>query len=272
MMMPGDQRLDAHLPSFRDPPINEVVLGIQFSAPQLGAIHIGKLYDRLARDYPQIQQVPALPPSFESFAPAPAGMTIPIVMMPQMAPRQWFISDNDERLIQFQMDRLLANWRRREGGGPYPRYSAVRAAFVGALNAFDDLMNKDVGAPFATNQCEVSYINHIPLPGPDGWGHPGRWTRLWRDEEPSSEGVQFVTRNLLRDSSGQPFARMTTELQGGQIGETPILTLNLTVRGRPLSADREGVLDFLDTARASIVRRFAAITTPEAHAVWGKDP
>jgi uncharacterized protein (TIGR04255 family) len=262
---------ESQLPSFARPPINEVVLGMQFSAPTLGVVHVGGMYQRLRDHYPQIQQVPPLQVAFETFAPSPSPMTLQISILPPF-PRQWFIAADGERLIQFQADRLLANWRQQIGGGPYPRYSKVREVFLEALGAFEDLMRSDVNAPFVPNQCEVNYINHIDVASTDEWGQPGRWLRLWNDEPAGSEVVRFNTQHLIRDEVCQPFARLTTTIEPGQIGDKSVLQLSLSVRGRPTTADTRGVLAFFDMGRERIVRRFAAITTDKAHEVWGRVP
>jgi hypothetical protein len=44
--------------------------------------------------------------------------------------------------------------------------------------------------------------------------------------------------------------------------------MNLTARGRPDEESIEGALRFLDIGREWIVRGFAAVTTPEMHAIW----
>ncbi len=257
------------LPSFERPPVNEVVLGMQFAAPELGVVHVGGLYKRLQANYSHIQQVPPLQVTFETFAPSPGPMALQISILPPF-PRQWFIADDGERLIQFQADRLLANWRQQTGGGPYPRYSKVREVFLDALGAFEDLMQKDVQAAFSPNQCEVTYINQIDLTGPEEWGQPGRWLRLWNDEPEGSEVARFSTQHLIKDEFGQPYARLTTTVEPGQAADRSVLQLSLSVRGRPQTPDISGVLAFCDMGRERIVRRFASITTDAAHKVWGE--
>ena len=127
------------------------------------------------------------------------------------------------RVVQFQADRLLVNWREREGGGRYPRYSNVKGLFHDALAAFTELMVKDVRGAFTPNQCEVTYLNNIPLQSPEDWGYPGRWLGLWNDELDASEGVNFTTRHLLQSAGGEPYARLTTSLESGQAGNRPNL-------------------------------------------------
>jgi uncharacterized protein (TIGR04255 family) len=256
------------LPSFRAPPVVEVVLGMQFTAPQLGVVHVGAFYQRIRHRYPKVVQVPPLAASFETFASTLPPVGSPPPVLPAF-PRQWFISEDDEHLVQFQADRLIVNWRKGGTNRPYPRYSEVRRRFAEALDAFQNFIRDDVGGTFAPNQCEVTYLNQIPLGNPSEWGHPGRWVYLWTDED-GLESVQVVTHRLLKRPDGEPFARLVTSMEGGVANGAPALLLNLSARGRPETRDPEGVLDFLDSARAEIVTRFASIATNTANQAWGR--
>ncbi|GAG78987.1 unnamed protein product, partial [marine sediment metagenome] len=47
------------LPSYKNPPVNEVVCGLRFDTPdKLRIPHIGFLWDKFRADYPIIQHVP----------------------------------------------------------------------------------------------------------------------------------------------------------------------------------------------------------------------
>ena len=265
------------LPSFRNPPVFEVVLGVQFTAPQLGTVHVGAFHRRIRDRYPKVVQVPPLPPNFETFlpVPAPSGMPVTVGISVPAVPaflRQWFISEDEEHLIQFQADRLIVNWRKGEGDRPYPRYSEVRRRFLEAFQAFQDFMREDVGAAFVPNQCEATYLNRIPVEEPSGWGRPGRWVRLWNDEITETEGVQFSVSRVLKASDDQPYARLTVSAEGGLASGNPAILLNLMVRGRPLRPEPPAVLEFLDAARESIVTHFALIASDDANRVWEREP
>lgn len=258
------------LPSFKNPPVNEVVLGMQFSGVEFDVVRMGDLYRRFAIDFPGVQQVPPLQPSFESFAPAPPSFAFASPTF-NLLPRLWFVSEDDERLIQLQSDRLIVNWRRREGGGPYPRYGAVRKMFVAAMDKLLDYVEIEKLGELSPNQCDTTYFNHISLSDTSAWARPGVWLNLWQDEEDAGEGVQFATRHILKNDDGQPVARLITTVEGAQVGEEAILSLNLAVRGKPLAPNPNGVLNFFDMGRKAIVARFAAITTPSAHDIWKRD-
>lgn len=48
------------------------------------------------------------------------------------------------------------------------------------------------------------------------------------------------------------------------------MMLNLTARGHALSNDLESALDFFDVAHRWIVLGFTAVTSSEAHSIWGR--
>lgn len=269
-MLPTLPGPDPALPSFKSPPVVEVVLGMQFAAPQLGVVHVGSFYRRIEHLYPKVVQVPPLAASFETFVSSPAPIGVPVPVLPAF-PRQWFISKDEEHLVQFQADRLIVNWRKGGNDRPYPRYSEVRRRFVEALDAFQEFMRDDVHGAFVPNQCEATYLNQIPVRDRSDWGLPGNWVRLWTNEEKGAESVQFTTGRLLRAADGQPYARLVTSLEGGEAGGQPAILVNLSVRGRPLRRDPTGVLDFLDMARAEIVARFAEIASTDANQAWERE-
>jgi|ERR1700730_1115159 uncharacterized protein (TIGR04255 family) len=105
---------EAPLPRFRKPPVSEVALGVQFSAV-LNPVHLGLYYQRVKTRFPKIQMQSPVLPVFETFG--TGGLPGPqFAFTHGMQPRMWFLSDDDNFLIQLQSDRLLVNWR----SGPLP--------------------------------------------------------------------------------------------------------------------------------------------------------
>src|SRR5271165_4314459 len=148
------------LPRFRKPPVSEVALGVQFSAA-LNPAHLGLYYQRVRTRFPKLQvQLPATP-SFETFGAAPPTvMTFDIQV--GIKPRMWFISEDENSLIQLQSDRLLFNWRGGLQGSPYMHFDAVHAEFVNAFNELEALATAERLPEIVVNQCEVIYVNPLP--------------------------------------------------------------------------------------------------------------
>jgi uncharacterized protein (TIGR04255 family) len=265
----------SELPSFNQPPLDEVAAGMQFLPLSLKTVDVGAYHALLAAEYPNTLDVPALPPTFETFG---AVMVPPITVGVQggLLPRCWFISANDEHVVQLQSDRLLVNWRMRPSGGAYPRFPEVRRRFVAATEALQHLCRERTSLTVVPNQCELTYFNKVPLPAGAEWGDFDRllsglkiakgpeWAR------PFSDG-RVALRSELRDEHDEPFARLQIDCTPAQIDlSQKVWTLNISVRGRPLRPEFEDVLNFLDRAHREIVTCFAAITTKDMHLLWGR--
>src|SRR5258707_9734421 len=104
------KNLATPLPSYKNPPVDEVVCGFKFDPlSQLKVAHIGLLWERFRGEFPNVQH--AAPISNDGSILVDETTGIPL-------PRVWFISKADNELIQFQPDRLYYNWRHR--GDNYP--------------------------------------------------------------------------------------------------------------------------------------------------------
>jgi uncharacterized protein (TIGR04255 family) len=105
-----------NLPDFTDPPLNEVILSVQFAAlGNLKSAHIGLLWERLRSEYPSISEQAPIPTVFETFgipSQAPARMQIQTFLTPPL-PRYWFERPGYPDLLQIQQDRILHNWRQQ---------------------------------------------------------------------------------------------------------------------------------------------------------------
>ena len=109
------------LPDYNNPPINEVVFGIQFKQLDLlNTPHIGFFWEKLSReDYLEYKEMPILPHIVESFGSSiKQSPQISIFDRPPL-PRLFFISKVKNHLIQLQQDRfltLLIKNKRGRGG------------------------------------------------------------------------------------------------------------------------------------------------------------
>jgi uncharacterized protein (TIGR04255 family) len=257
--------------------VSEVALGIQFS-PILNPVHFGLYYEKVKSRFPKMQVQPPIVPQFETFgtssvtsplgSPAFAG---PAVMMPRM----WYMSENDNLLIQLQNDRLLFNWRGGLQGANYPHFDAVQAEFANALEKLEQLVEPE-RLYIAVNQCEVLYINAI-LTSTTGVSpsDPQKIFRVWSaglgpEWQETLEDLSLNGRYRLKDQAGIPFGRLTVAAASGiaAADQSTAFQLELTARGLPQGAGRDGITAFHDHGHRAIVRCFAAITTPEMHKLW----
>ena len=156
------------LPNFTDPPLNEIILSIQFATlSNLKSAHIGLLWERLRSEYPIITEQAPIQTVFETFGiPSPAPPLLQIqTFLAAPLPRYWFERPGFPDLLQIQHDRILHNWRQQSDNSRiYPRYEAVKKVFDEEINQFQQWLSDEKIGELRPNQCEVTYINIITLP------------------------------------------------------------------------------------------------------------
>ena len=193
-------------------------------------------------------------------------------------PRVWFLNESKTELIQVQRDRLIVNWRQGATPEPYPRYESVMLRFQSALKLFRDFLKAENLGGVDPNQCELTYVNHIPAG--EGWeshGEAGLIVAPWKESYsdsylPTPEDVLFRLRFRMTDDLGNLQGRLHVNLQPAfrTIDTHPIYVLTLTGRGRPQPQDLEGSLQLFDREHEWIVRGFTSITTAHMHQIWGR--
>lgn len=262
------------LPSYGKPPLAEVVAGVQFANLPIKAVDIGAFHALVIDEYPNTLDFPPLAPTFETEG--SGGAPSWITMGPSVLPRTWFISNDDEHVLQLQSDRFIVNWRMRPGGGDYPRYAALRKRFVSGCDALTRFVHRRGYPHVEPNQCELSYLNRVPLPEGARWSD---FNLLLKGIRSGAEGggawgeqfdmAQVVLRRRLQSTPDNTIANLHVECGPMQTGPNErAWTLNITVRGQPAASNEQAVLDFFDRAHVQIVRCFTAITTEAMHAEW----
>ncbi len=269
-----------NLPDFAKPPLNEVVLGVQFDTPAgYQQIRAGEVWKLFSAEFPQAQELPPLPPNFETFGPQVSlvgfggvpGLSPIMSFGPMMGPlhgRFWFVSNTGDQLIQFQNDRLLHNWRKVVGqDNSYPRYENISARFFEELQSLQSFMASIQTQALRIRQCEVSYVNHIK---PDAGQslQSSAWLKFLNfTEEPDDFAVSF--RKTIMSDNGQPRGRLTCD-SSTAIEPTGqhFISLTLTARGAPEEPSVQSALEFLNRGREIICKTFAEITTDSAHQAW----
>ena len=263
-----------NLPDFQAPPLKEVVLGVQFSAPKgYQQIHAGGVWSLYRGAYPEVQEQPPLAPVFETF-----GLPHQRSLVPQFSfatgashDRFWFVRPDGDELIQFQQDRLLHNWRKiGDGTKPYPRFEAMIERFTEEIRTLQKFLAGLAPQTLLINQCEISYVNQIEIQGVEN-SAPSDWLRFLNFGDSTPDDFSLTLREVIRDPKGNPQARLTCEAASAVLpsGEG-VIQLTFTVRGPPKGGDVQSALDFLTVGRERIVWRFAELTTEMAHKKWGR--
>ena len=184
-----------------------------------------------------------------------------------------------KELLQVQQDRLIWNWRKTSDEDTYPRYlDHVRPRFVEHFDSFLNFLEEEKIGDFRPNQCEVIYVNHIS-PGQE-WKTRADldkiflgWSSEYKQRAPLElEATQIVCQHIINDEKGEFIGRLHMSIESGsrKSDDQPVFVMKLTARGKPLSPDRDGVLNFMDLGRRYIVEIFDAVTTPAMHKAWRK--
>ncbi len=272
------------LPTFKKPPVTEVVVSAQFDPlPGFLTSHFGLIWQRFRSSYPKLEEHPVLSSAFERLGTRSPMNTIQFQVSNQPGARAWFVNESGDQLVQVQNDRFIRNWRAMsKSSNPYPRWDEhVLPRFLAEFDLFREALNVEgLGAP-NVNQLEVTYINHIWLN--DFWKTHGDLHRLLRwwaggtlDGLPV-EAINLQAIHQIANKSGDFLGRLHVTMQSGvgrpQPGsaeEKGLFVLSLTARGKPDGEGDPGIRRYLDIGHAAIVSSFEKMTTDEAHNIWQK--
>jgi len=250
------------LPSYKYPPVNEVVCGMRFRpVDKLLIPHIGLLWDKFRADYPLLQHaVPISTAKGEIIVDKETKLPIP---------RVWFLNASGDQLIQFQNDRFYFNWRKRKN--EYPRYQHVISNFEIVFNTVKDLFREfELGKPEPL-EYELSYINHIPIDM--GWKtivdlpnvfSDFIWTESTTRFLPTPKQISWVAEFPLLEQKGHLLVSLKHGIKTED--ETPVLVFEL----KAIGFDNGNVIrNWFDLAHEWIVRGFTDLTTDKMHEIWG---
>jgi uncharacterized protein (TIGR04255 family) len=260
----------AHLPDYKNPPVSEVMLGVQFRPPTgYTQIRAGEVWNLFRAEYPKVEEHPPITPTFETFGPRQV-VQVPFSLMTGAShDRFWFISEAETELIQFQEDRMLHNWRQMGvAENAYPRFEAMMAKFEDELRTFSTFVGGLAPQELEINQCEVTYINVIALHVIEG-SRPGTWIKGFDLPVGAPEDFSYTFRRIIQSEGGQPSGRLICEILSGRTSEQePVIRMTITVRGAPSSSRIEDALTYLKEGRDLIVLAFTEFTTDFAHRQW----
>ncbi|MCP5002896.1 MAG: TIGR04255 family protein [Planctomycetes bacterium] len=255
------------LPGYKNPPVNEVVCGMQFHAStRLRIPHVGLLWDKFRTEYPLIQHAPPI-------ASVKGGILLEDATgMP--LPRVWFINKLEDQLVQFQADRFYFNWRRRQSD--YPRYDHVINNFESVRETIEKFFIEFELGELSPIEYELSYINHIPRG--QGWETiedlPSIFSDfVWKQADgrylPNPEKISWQTEFPLQEKNGHMIVNLKQATRSED--KAPLLVLELKARGIGESTCKEATREWFDLAREWIVKGFTDLTTPEVQKIWEQE-
>jgi uncharacterized protein (TIGR04255 family) len=260
------------LPDYRTPPVDEVIISVQFPRIEdFSDSNIREFWKLVRDEYPIGENQPRLEGGIESLEPSQ-----PIVVQLQTAgqpnARMWMINDTDDFLIQVQNTRFIQNWRRRQGD--YGHFEEIRAKFWNSFNKLQSfLADKELDQP-AVQQVEVTYFNWIPNISMVEFFKPAGPSILdVADSREVPEEQTWTARYLLPNASNMierlyvqclPAIRpLTPGVKGSQLA----LIFRAARESGLTSSEVEAQID---NGRAVIVNAFTELTTSAAHDLWGR--
>jgi len=253
------------LPSYKNPPVDEVVCGFRFEPLRdLKVPHIGLLWEKFRSEYPTTQH--AVPIAIDNSLAIDEATGIPL-------PRIWFISKADNELIQFQSDRFYYNWRHR--GDDYPRYPSIVKKFEKAKSCLDAFTKELQLATIKPVECELTYINHIPAG--QGWESIDDLPKVigdftWQKEKhhflPNPANVAWQVRFELPEGKGWLNVKLNQAMR--KVDSVPSLILELTAKGLGEEKTEKAMYNWFDLAHEWIVRGFTDLTERELQQTFWK--
>lgn len=246
------------LPSYKKPPVIEVVCGIAFKRIEhFKAPHLGLFWQKLRNDYPTCQHAPPL-----GFPPVPSG---PPIEFELPLPRIWFIDKKKSGLIQLQSDRFLYNWRKMDQKEPYPRYRIIIDAFKKNFAIFENFIQEEGLGSLTFTECELTYINHI-LKG-DGWESVSNIHDIlpdlgWRSDNqrflPDPLHLRWQVSFALPEDRGLLYVKLEQAYR--KIDNHPLFNLEISARGLGADKSSDAIWNWFELAHKWIVCGFTDLT------------
>ena len=269
------------MPKFTMPPVVETLLAVQFDPLiKMRITDYGLFWSRIRDSFPVVQEHPPVPSVIES---TPAQ---PMVINPLQwriggefpLPRVWYRSipsaaaRQGERGVQLQNDRFMQNWMRSEpNSGQYPSYEANRTEFIRYFEIFTDFVNERELGMLMPNQCEITYVNRIPVEGDLNTTFRSCFPSLTAKHSteflPRSDSVGFMASYPIAGDRG----RLHILIQGPVRLDSGVVVIDfrLTARGAPSGTTGDRIVNWLDLGRQWVVRGFHCLTSEEMHRKWG---
>ena len=250
---------------FDNPPLVEVVISVVFRPLKVRTnIELYRLTEPFQKEHPHIQEHPSIERNLEKFGTSKIVRPEPrIEFLQTQNLRYWFLDKSFSRIVQFQNDRFVSNWRRTGDVHNYPKYPATKDKFLQELSVFEKEVEK-FGDKIEIEQIEMSYQNHIE-PTSD---ISSAFKFLNLDSE--IEDIAFRSRKKLQiGNTESPNARLHTELRPAIHAGTGKQVYLFSLSVNTLYSNGSDINVILDDSRHTIVTEFLNQTSEPMQQTWG---
>lgn len=254
-------------PSFRNPPVIETALSIQFDELRsFRTTHFGEYYVTVKDRFPIVVEQRRIDHVVESF---PAIPRVPALRIEPAVPRPgriWFQDAPDGcAMLQLQPDRFAFNWCRNDVHR-YPRYDTNRPKLFEEFDRFCEFAaQRDLG-DVKPNLCEVTYVNHIrPIDGESATecfsqvfaGINWESSDGWLPQPPEATALNRVY--TIGERKGRLYAEASIS-NSKEKGEF----VALKITARVIHNDGDDLQENLDLAHLWVVKSFVSLTEKQA--------
>lgn len=263
--------------SFRQPPVVETVLGVQFERIRgLTNSHLGLFWASLGPDWPHVEDAPPIEEQHETFGDIafPSGF---VRLATRPSSRTRIKNMTETAMIQIQPNRFHYNWL-GQPGHPYPGYEEAKPAFDEYWSRFQDFLAQHDLKAGKLNQWEITYVNHIPKG--EVWTDAHDWKNIFAG---LPGPVALSDDIVLGDPGGRWYfeiepqkGRLHIELDRANLQQKDGpegYVFKLTTRG-PLPEGENVDVQLsagLQLGHDVIVSAFCQLTAPEAQEIWGQE-
>lgn len=263
-------------PTFKNPPIVEFVLGVQFAPlTRMTSAHHGRFWDFLGGDWGNPRDNPPIPDQFERFEGAAAAdrrLHLKLEHGP-VVNRVTFINQAENRLLQIQPTRFHLNWRKSDDF--YPSYKSLIKEFEDMLARFTAFCDREAIGPIEMNQWEITYVDAFPRG--EYWDTPADWGRFLpglfnRDRPQPVAPLRLENRSVAWAMEIEPkLGRLHLQASLGRWKSeaAEALMLDLTARGPIGPASTTSYRDGLELGHDVAVEQFLHMVSEETKQRWG---
>lgn len=258
-------------PEYSDPPLDEVVVGVQFSGLRnYTSLVAARVHDLFRAEYPEANELPRLPPVFEMFGAVNTAPGLNIQFGPTvLSNRLWFVSKDKQKLLQFQSDKFLFNWRRlKKDSQSYPRFSTIFDEFKRCWGILETFSQGHLQSDLLINQAEVSYINVFTA---ESVSTAVSYIKNLTVEGDPPDAFNVQLTNIVTENN-RPKARFSRQFASGRAptAHGNIFKLEFTYRGNPKGTKFEDAERLIRDGHDRIVNSFDQSLTSDGKNKWGR--
>jgi len=264
-------------PTFKNPPVVEFVLGVQFSPLiKLSAGHFGLLWQALGDDWVRPEDAPPISDQFEQFErPRWSHRSGMEFRVGKVMPLGRFVLNHrqEDRLIQVQSTRFHLNWRKT--GELKPSYKSLISEFEEMFTKFQAFTKANDLGELELNQWEVTYVDSFPRD--EYWSSPTDWSSFL----PGLFGSLFSAPDLTLEHRAAQWSfeiqpkrgRLHIAAKPGRWRDDPrdALLIDMTARG-PIGKGVVTLREGLDLGHKVAVQSFLSMVSAEVRKRWEELP